>query len=134
MSKKKSSPEVELNPLTIYFTHSKIRNVFSTGKPLEETLAEIERGDITVDDIPRIQVMSTMAAFIMCVCCAHVRQVMFDGERYFSMNNRRLWVFKELAKRNKLSTVVVSLETPKSGTQKKLAQNTLALEANMTLR
>jgi hypothetical protein len=71
------------------------------GKPLEDTLAELERGAVSIDDIPRIQVM-------------------FDGERFFSMNNRRLWVFKELAKKGKLKLVPVQIETPKSSTQKKL--------------
>ena len=78
----------ELDPLEIYFTHrsvvlsararvcvvtlsfcrvcvllipgdSKLRREFSTGQPVEETLAAIERGDITVDDIPRIQARRT---------------------------------------------------------------------------
>lgn len=68
---------------------------------MEETLSELESGKVTIEQIPRIQVM-------------------YDGERYFSMNNRRLWVFKELAKKGKLKLVPVQIETPKSSTQKKL--------------
>ena len=67
--KQKNGAGLELNPLEIYFSHSKLRKEFSTGQPVEETLAAIERGDITVDDIPRIQVSSSSRS---CCCCRFV--------------------------------------------------------------
>ena len=42
---------------------------------IEETYKEIIEGTTKIDDIPKIKV----------IC---------DGERYYSMNNRRLYLFK----------------------------------------
>lgn len=79
----------------IHFTHSKIRGTFTgCGKTLEATLKEIKEGVTKIDDIPRIKVI-------------------FDGSRYYSMNNRRLWVFKQLEAEGLLKTVPVFLEAEK---------------------
>ena len=81
-----------LKPNQIYFTHSKIRQRFSgCGKMLQETLNELVMGVVNINDIPKIRVYS-------------------DGNNYYSMNNRRLWVFKQLESLGHLETIDVIVE------------------------
>lgn len=108
--------EFEIDPSAVYFTHSKIRKQFSgNGKLLSETLEEVLNGTTKVEAIPKIRVI-------------------FDGSRYYSMNNRRLWVYKELQKRGKLATVKVELRRAESKSEARLGQQTLALEAKAILK
>ena len=78
----KSEYEIQLDPDIIYFTHAKIRRCFSTGKLISETFDEIKCGLTKISDIPTITVY-------------HV-----DG-KYYSLNNRRLHLFK-MCKQNGL--------------------------------
>ena len=73
--------EVDISKL--YFTHSRVRPFFSgCGRRLEETLQMISRGEMSLDSLPQITVLSN---------------TMPDGTvYYFSLNNRRLWVLKQL--------------------------------------
>jgi len=80
-----------VDPNQIRFTHSKIKSIFSDGRTVESTLEDILSGKITVEDLPRIVVHKQ------------------DDKTYYSMNNRRLWVFKECKKRNYLQTVPVRI-------------------------
>lgn len=117
-SKSKSSSsrgfDLELDPREIYFTHSKIRGTFTgCGKPVRETLQEILDGCTLVSDIPLIKVV-------------------FDGKRYISMNNRRLWVFKQLREMEFLSTIPVVLDSSKISP--KMLNNTFSLQAKICIK
>uniref|UniRef100_A0A6B2LQW6 Uncharacterized protein n=1 Tax=Arcella intermedia TaxID=1963864 RepID=A0A6B2LQW6_9EUKA len=71
----------------IRFTHSKIKPIFSDGRTVEGTLSEISEGKLKPENLPKIVVHKQ------------------DDKTYFSMNNRRLWVFKECRKRGLLEKV-----------------------------
>ncbi|KAL4484833.1 hypothetical protein ABPG74_020010 [Tetrahymena malaccensis] len=112
MQKKQQTTDLDVG--VIHFTHSKIRGQFTgCGKMLEETLKEIKEGTTKIDDIPRIKVI-------------------YDGNRYYSMNNRRLWVFKQLHAEGLLKTVPVYLEAEKATS--KLKNNTYSLQAKIAFK
>ena len=69
--------EIEIDPDIIYFTFSRVRPFFSCGRPVQQTLDALIKGDLTTADLPQISLL-------------------FDGHDYFSLNNRRLFVFKTL--------------------------------------
>jgi hypothetical protein len=73
-----------VDPVNLRFTHSKIRPIFSDGHLVEETLAELVAGRLQVSDLPQIVVHK------------------LDHQHYFSLNNRRLWVLKQLRDRGLL--------------------------------
>ena len=82
-----------LDPSIIRFTHSKIRPMFSgCGRRVEDTLNDLINDDISVLQLPHIAVLT------------------INGE-YYSLNNRRLYVFKELYKQNLISTIPVRYKT-----------------------
>lgn len=105
---------IELDPSIIYFTHSKLRKKFSDGKLVEETLKEILDGNLKVEDLPKIKVMYDPAT-----------------ERYISMNNRRLWVIKQLNSLGKCQSIMAHIEYVKSNS--KLTKNTYSLTAKLEL-
>ena len=101
----------------IYFTHSIISYKFTgCGKMLEETLNEIITGITSIESIPKIKVFYTYENGII---------------KYFSENNRRLWVFKQLEKLKLLDAIEVRLEKTNN---KKYIKNTYALEAKIKKR
>lgn len=61
----------------VYFTFSRVRPYFSCGKPVQETLDALAKGELDTGDLPQITLL-------------------YDGRNYFSLNNRRLFVFKTL--------------------------------------
>lgn len=78
---------IRINPAIVYFTHSRVRPFFTgCNKRIEETLEEILSGRTRVDQLPLISVIEN------------------DGH-YFSLNNRRLYLFKELLKLGILTEV-----------------------------
>lgn len=82
---------VQLDPSLIYFTFSRIRPLFSCGRTLHSTLEQIMNGTLTPQDLP-----------LLCVFT--------DGAgRYYSQNNRRLYIYKQLQEEGKLRTVPVRL-------------------------
>lgn len=89
--------ENDLDPLDIYYTHSKIRPFFSgCGKRIVDTIAEIESGQITANDLPQISVIQ-------------------DGEGHtFCLNNRRLYVFKHLRRMGLLTNNTISVRVKKA--------------------
>jgi hypothetical protein len=110
------SNTIELDVLSIYFSHSKIRNRFTgCSKLLQETLDELCIGTLQIAEIPLISVI-------------------YDGSRYFSLNNRRLWVFKEMAKKGLLTKIAVNLKKPVTRSELKLCQNQLSLNAKACLK
>ncbi len=106
-----------LKPSEIYFTHSNIRNRFTgCNKLLCDTLEEVVNEKTSIQDIPKIKVY----------------YVVKNGEIvYLSENNRRLWVFKELEKLDKLKTIEVRLEKT---TNKKYIKNQYSLNAKLSLK
>lgn len=65
-----------LNPKQIRFTHETISNKFSSGNRLSEAIEDIKNGTLLVDDFPPIRVV-------------------FYKQLFWSLDNRRLYVFKE---------------------------------------
>ena len=81
----------QLDPNSIYFTHSRVRPLFTgCGKSIHTTLNEIEQGATSIDDIPLISVIAN------------------DGH-YYSLNNRRLYLFKILREKWYLPDNMVSV-------------------------
>lgn len=81
---------IEIDPEQIYFTHSRVRPFFTgCNKRIEETLQEIINGVTSVKDIPLITVIPN------------------DGS-YFSLNNRRLFLFKKLRELGLLPNNVIT--------------------------
>jgi hypothetical protein len=81
---------VPIDPGQVRFTHSRIRPQFSgCGRMIMDTYAMVVEGKTKVDDIPNITVISSCA----------------DGYSppYFSLNNRRLYLFKKLREDGHLS-------------------------------
>ena len=66
---------IELNPQTIRFTHDSIFHIFKNGVRLSDTISDLENNLIKVEDFPMIRV------------------VLHKG-CYWSLDNRRLYVFK----------------------------------------
>ncbi|KAI8107058.1 hypothetical protein M9434_001704 [Picochlorum sp. BPE23] len=94
-----------VDPRRVRFQHSKIRPYFSgCGRSVVSTLDSIRRGDLSPSDLPPIQVL--------------VGPDENDGKGpwYFSLNNRRLWVFKQCREEGLLpdNTIAVRVRQPKS--------------------
>lgn len=71
---------ITIQPDIVYFTHSRVRPQFTgCNKVIADTIAEIVSGQTRIEDIPMITVIEN------------------EGN-YFSLNNRRLFMFKELSK------------------------------------
>lgn len=93
MKKNSKTSTIDVGIDNIYFTHSRIYHRFSGCSELvENTLQQILDGTLRVEDLPIITVIPAN-----------------DGINYFSLNNRRLWVFKELFKAGKISNVKARL-------------------------
>jgi hypothetical protein len=79
-----SKNELEIDPRIIRFTHSRIRPFFTgCGKRVEETLDDLINHRVKIADIPPITVIPVK----------NQKQEVI----YYSLNNRRLYVFKSLA-------------------------------------
>ena len=112
MGKPSKFPIIQLRPKEIYFTHSKISDTFTgCNKKLEETLEELITDISHIKNIPLIRVQTA------------------DGKKYISMNNRRLWVFKQLEARGLITEIDVYVEFIKKDS--KNAKNDHALEARI---
>lgn len=104
---------ININPSIVYFTHSRIRQRFTgCGKLLQETLAELREDQSKIQDIPKIKVI-------------------YDDERdaYYSMNNRRLWVFKKLYDEGLVKEIPVYFERIKENS--KMRKNQYSLVAKV---
>jgi hypothetical protein len=85
-----------VDPLEVYFTHARVRPFFSgCGRRLEDTLGELLDGRMRVEDLPVITILYGAGG----------------GTIYFSLNNRRLWVLKELRKAGALENNTVRVRT-----------------------
>lgn len=109
------SPTIKIDPSVIFYTHSKIRKRFTgCSKLIAETYDEIVSGATLITDIPLIRVI-------------------YSNDRYFSLNNRRLFLFKELQRAGKLMEVEVELRQPTSKSEIRLTTQTLSLNAKACL-
>ena len=110
-----------LSPDLIYHSHSRLEGVFSgCGKTIEGTLQDLMTGRIPPDAIPLISVLQLPTPTP-------------DSPRFVSLNNRRLYVFKELHKANKLKDGLITCRcrvATKKEAEKYLKQ-TLALNARI---
>ncbi|KAH9601116.1 hypothetical protein LSM04_001657 [Trypanosoma melophagium] len=94
MPKKESSEViVELDPKIVYFTFSRIRGVFSCGRTIASTRDQFIRRELAPHDLPLLAVFTDGAG------------------NYYSQNNRRLFLYKDLCSRGVLQTVPVRLRT-----------------------
>jgi hypothetical protein len=104
-----------IDPAQVHFTFARIRPVFSCGRRIvEDTMQQILGGELDIARLPTIQVL-------------------YDGEHYYSMNNRRLYLFKELQRVGFLKTVVARVE-PVPATkrmQSKYSPETCRLQARL---
>ena len=82
---------VEVDPSNVYFTFSRIRPLFSCGRHIETTLEALRSGEMSIESLPPITLLS-------------------DGKNLFSLNNRRLYVFKTLRNEGKISTIRARLK------------------------
>ncbi|XQJ30857.1 hypothetical protein NXY56_006963 [Leishmania guyanensis] len=81
---------VDIDPLLIYFTFSRIRPRFSCGRTIGSTLQQFRDGELQLRDLPLLSVLT-------------------DGAHYYSQNNRRLYTYKQLKREGLLDTVPVRL-------------------------
>ncbi|EDO46833.1 predicted protein [Nematostella vectensis] len=79
---------VLLKPSEIRFTTNIVGRMFDNGLPLTETLAQLVNGEILLEDIPKIEVVWYQEKW-----------------EWYTLNNRRLWVFKELEKTGKCKLI-----------------------------
>src|SRR3546814_893481 len=98
MSKRGSKAKdtlVHIDPAHIRFTHSRIRPFFSgCGRRVEDTMNDILEGRMRFEDLPFITVIA-----------------MEGGDVFFSLNNRRMYVIKQLKERGFLQTVPVRIKS-----------------------
>lgn len=81
---------MELKPSEIYFSQNNIFRKFRNGYLIGEVLDDLYLGKISVSDIP----MMTVTKKPGC-------------DKWFTVDNRRLWVFRYLEGAGKCSTVPV---------------------------
>jgi hypothetical protein len=105
-----SAPATRLRPSEIWYTFARVRDRFSgCGRTLEETLKEIRDGALAVDDLPTIAVVTHDVERASDDASDASDDDGSGGRRrggkrattrsrtvrrYYSMNNRRLWVLK----------------------------------------
>ena len=74
----------DVDVATLHFTHARVRPYFSgCGRRLEETLSMIDKGEMDISSLPIITILHNGNS----------------DDYYFSLNNRRLWVIKQLHER-----------------------------------
>ena len=88
-AKKGGNGLIDIDPDCIRFTHARIRPYFTgCGRRVEDTLADIIAGKMSINDFPKITVILNQGT-------------------YFSLNNRRLYVLKDLRLRGLLPGNVI---------------------------
>lgn len=103
---------MQIDPDTIFFTHSRFRKQFSGyNKTIEQTFNEIKSGQTQISDIPMITIYT-------------------DDQKYFSQNNRRLYLFKMCKKEGLLLTITVRIKPAPS----KYLNQTLSLNGSPSLK
>lgn len=130
--------------IQIRFQHSRIRPYFSgCGRGVKETLEEIRRGELEPCDLPPIQVLVGSPSHNNVNNNEDVVDDENDdddvGPWYYSLNNRRLWVFKQCHKEGLLDNarynnlIAVRVRRPKSEDEiRRYTIANCALEAKFT--
>ncbi len=125
MSRERRAPLARVRPSEIWFTFGRVNDRFSgCGRRLEETLEEIARGTLRADDLPPIAVVTHDVAEDdedESESDEDDRRRRRDRSkrkkkptmvrRYYSMNNRRLWVLKRCEESGLIEDVGVRLES-----------------------
>lgn len=75
---------VLLKPIDICFNKKLLPSSFDDGIPVRETLQQLANGEILLEDLPIIDVVWCQKKWV-----------------WYTLNNRRLWVFRELEKLGK---------------------------------
>ncbi|WOO82277.1 uncharacterized protein LOC62_04G005773 [Vanrija pseudolonga] len=132
---------VQMDPDEIYFTHARIRPVFTgCNKRIEETLEEILSGQTKIEDVPYITVIENFETPAPAPAGGSSKgkkgrrgdsddeEEERGGKRkgrgkaapaaasappapyYFSLNNRRLYLFKTLKAMGKIDTIAVQVK------------------------
>ena len=97
---------ITLQPSEIYFTQASIRRTFRfSSQTIYETRDAISENRISVDSIPTIKVIK-------------------KSGKYWTLDNRRLWVFRELDLLGKLPNVTVEEVTYVPETEWNMKYNT----------
>jgi len=91
-----------LDPCIIRFAQASISAQFRNWQSLDDTIKGLLDDEIKVDDIPPLEVVQ-------------------DGNDYYSLSNRRLFVFRVMASLKKLSSVRVILMSKSSPRVTRLA-------------
>lgn len=117
-----SRSELEIDPGVIRFTHSRIRPYFTgCGKRVEDTLDDLIHRRIKISDIPIITVIPVKNSRNEVV--------------YYSLNNRRLYVFKALATMGLLAaegnTIRVRVKEPLEREKERYTEDRCGLHATI---
>eukprot|EP00758_Cryptobia_borreli_P002995 Tbor_TRINITY_DN3444_c0_g1::TRINITY_DN3444_c0_g1_i2::g.3779::m.3779 len=107
----------DVDPTEVYFSFSRLRPFFSCGRRVQDTIDSVINGEIKPTDLPPIAVL-----------------VDKDGYMY-SLNNRRLFVFKALKAKGLMQTIPVRVR-PVPQTKRmmdKYSHATCAKEARLML-
>jgi hypothetical protein len=114
-SSSNSRSTVEIDPDLIYFTHSRVRPFFTgCNKRIEQTFEEIVNGETKVSDLPLITVI-------------------YNEDSYFSLNNRRLFLFKKLKSEGKLpgGKIMAQLKMPLEREKSRYIPSRCSLQAKL---
>ena len=82
--------EKSMRPSDIRFTHDSIQYKFTDGRTLTETFRQLLRKVTPIENIPKMELMPN------------------KGKWFVVRGNRRLFVYKELEKRNQIEQVQVT--------------------------
>jgi hypothetical protein len=113
----------DVDPRRIRFAHARIKPMFSgCGRTLDQTLMELREGTTSIASIPKITIM--------------VGPVDEEtGEPwFFSLNNRRLYVFKQLCEEGCLEAVPVRIRDMKPHEQERYTVDNCGLNAKFLFR
>jgi len=130
MSSKPAVALTELRPSEIWYTFGRVRSTFSgCGRALEDTLEEIKLGRLRASELPPIAVITHDAEDDAedgdesddderrkrrGAGKSSARAKAKTVRRYYSMNNRRLWVLKRCEELGLIETVGVRMESAES--------------------
>jgi hypothetical protein len=156
MSRKTAAGRVlrEMDPDTIYFTHARVRPVFTgCNKRIQETLDEIVAGTTKITDIPYITVIENFerppgededdeeeedgrkrkkGGGGRAPKGKGKKQVVAEpAPFYFSLNNRRLFLFKTLKERGIIDTVMVQVKPALERERTKYTRERCVLRAKL---
>jgi hypothetical protein len=88
-----------IDPINVFFTHSRIRPFFSgCGRRIIDTLSDIESGRLQLEMLPVITILE-------------------NGIHLFSLNNRRLYVLKQLRMKGFLPNNTIRVRIKQANTQ-----------------